>query len=487
MDGRRTLRHGLIAAGAMALLASFGCERPNPYKVSGEGQVGTDCPPVDDTTANATSGNATATAGPGATATSSSTGEQATTGGAGAGGPGPQLTELDERVLDYSEALRTASLKLVGDLPTLDEVYQLGDAAAADKPAVYESLIDDMLKDSRFAEQMIRFYQKTFKGSDIGNPGVEPSRDTAPVYAARLVVEGQDWRNIVLATSNTCPTWDGTNGVFVDGECNNGITPAGILTDPGLMSLFYGNLALTRNRAVHEIFLCRSANSAGGAEPTANPSKVGPPAAPVVACQDSTECDNDLECINNFCTNDHCGVEAPKNFTQAWPMDSIAGICNGGRVNFHEWNTTVVCANCHGTWNHRAPLWAKFDAQGMHQSTFQVLVPVPGEPVAALSDFLPPDELAKPKPFAWKFSADDSLRVADLAELGQKISEDDEVLACAVKRSYNWVMSRGDIIDRDATVPTTVAAQHLTTFKNNNYDMKATLKALFMHDDFLRF
>jgi hypothetical protein len=494
MDGRMMLKRSVFAVGVVALFAVYGCERPNPYKIGGEGQQGTNCPPIDGATASATGATAAVTTGVGVTA-SSGTGQQATTGGAGAGGPGPQLTELDERVLDYSEAFRTASLKLVGTLPALDQIYQLSDAADVDKLAVYTTLLDNMFADTRFIEQMIRYHRQIFKISDRANPGKSPSRDTAPVFASRVVAEGQDWRNIIKATSNTCPTWDGDNKVFVDGECNNGITPVGILTDPGIMAVYYGNMAFRRNRFVHETFLCRSANSSGGAEPSDIPSQIGPPAAPQEDCTETSDCTIGMQCESGKCTNERCGVAAPGNYTQPWPMDQLAGICNGGNINFHEWNTTVVCANCHSTWNHRAPLWAKFDQSGMYIASdppnnkvdFQVHVPVPGDPLALLSDWLPASEAAKAKPFAWKYSADDSQRVANLGELGDRMAADEEVLSCAVKRSYNWAMSRGDIIFRGAAVPNTVIAEHLAVFKANNYDMKATFRAIFLHDDFLRF
>ena len=59
--------------------------------------------------------------------------------------PPKPKTVLDERVLDYLEALRTASFKLVGNAPTLDQIESLRTTPDMDKPAKYEAMIDDIL------------------------------------------------------------------------------------------------------------------------------------------------------------------------------------------------------------------------------------------------------------------------------------------------------------------------------------------------------
>src|SRR5437763_11247495 len=79
----------------------------------------------------------------------------------GAGGAGGSSS--DPRVLDYGEALRTASLKLVGEVPDLGDLIALRDAAAADKPLVYQKLVDGMLADARFGRQMIAYWRDVFR------------------------------------------------------------------------------------------------------------------------------------------------------------------------------------------------------------------------------------------------------------------------------------------------------------------------------------
>src|SRR5690348_13071256 len=45
------------------------------------------------------------------------------------GSQSKEHTALDDRVLDYNEALRTASLKLIRALPTLDQIREVADSA----------------------------------------------------------------------------------------------------------------------------------------------------------------------------------------------------------------------------------------------------------------------------------------------------------------------------------------------------------------------
>jgi hypothetical protein len=438
MDRGTIIKRSLLVA-SFALLGAYGCERPNPYKLEGDTSAHEDCPP--------TNNNGQGNNGQGA-----NTGQ----GGEGAGTQG-NMTELDAREVDYSEALRVASIKLVGNLPTVDQIYDLSEEPEATRADKYAELVDQMLDDPRFTVRMLNYWREVFKmfgeGVPIDIDGTitdVPSRETATVFAARMVVEGRPWTDLLLASSDTCPTFDETTGTFVPGECGNGITPAGVLTDPGIHSLFWGNLAFRRQRFIHETFLCRNANAPGGAEPTNDPSDVGP-----------------------------CGEESPPpNFNSPWPMTSISGECSGGPVDFHEYNATVVCANCHSTWNHRAPLLANFDRLGQYMATPQVLVPVEGSPFAVRTDWIPDGEST-----AWKFG----MPAADLKELGEVMAADPEVVACGVKRMWNYAMSRGDIVDNEAPVPDSVIADHVVSFEANNYNMRAVLRDILLSDDFVRF
>ncbi len=434
-------KRGLLLA-SVALLAAQGCERPNPNKLSGDATAHEDCPPI-----NPTGGQG-------------NNGQGANTGTGGAGGTMPTASELDERDLDYNQALKVASLKIVGNLPTLDQIYELANEPEATRADKYAELVDEMMNDDRFERRMIAYWRNVFKqygdgvpidddDNDATPPVAVPSRETAPVFAARMVVEGRPFTDLMLASADTCPTYDEVTGTFVSGDCANGVT-VGVLSDPGTQSLFWGNLAFRRNRFFHEVFLCKNANAPGGAEPTDTPSDVGP-----------------------------CGEGAPPaNYNSPWPMDSFAGECNGSPVDFHEYNATTVCANCHATWNHRAPLFANFDRFGMLQATPQVLVPVEGSPFAVREDWLPAGE-----PTAWKFG----MVANNLPELGQVMAGDPEVIACGVKRMWNYAMSRGDIVDNETPVPTSVITDFIGDFEANNYNMRKLLTDILLSDDFVRF
>lgn len=438
MHRRTGLRRGApraLLGASLALAVLYGCERDNPYELAGDASAHDDCPPITGTNDDPTGGQ----------------GADDPTGGQGAGTT-YDPNELDKRVVDYGEALRTASLKLVGNLPTLDQIYRIADTPEEGQAAEYEEMIDEMLDDPRFSVRMIEYWRNVFKmyGDDVqimGQPA--PSRETAPVFAAQVVVEGRPWTDLLTAQSGTCPTYDASTNSFVAGDCANGITPAGVLTDPGIHSLYWGNLAFRRNRFFHEVFLCRNGNAAGGAEPTSDPSTVGA-----------------------------CGEEPPPNYNSPWPMSSIAGPCNGGQVDFHEYNTTVVCANCHATWNHRAPLFANFDRFGMYFDSPQVLVPVEGSPLAVRTDWLPDGE-----PTAWKYE----MPASDLTELGQVMASDPDVMTCAVKRVWNYAMSRGDIVDNETPVPGSVVAEYVDHFETNNLSVLATLRAILLSEDFVSF
>jgi hypothetical protein len=429
--GARTL----LGAGLLSAMAAGGCSRNDPNQLIATG--GGVCPTTGaGMTTGPTGGMVTTGAGMGGAG-----GAHAMTGSGGAGGVGGGHTgtALDGRVLDYNEALRTASFKLVGNAPPLQDILDLKNAA--DQPTAYANLIAKMMMDPRFTVRMIAFWQNTMK---MGGPasGMTPSFDTGPTYAARLVVEGQPFTNLFTATTNTCPTYDTVNQKFVDGSCTNGApVVAGILTDPGALAQYYGNMAFRRNRFYQEVFVCQ----AQPAELSATPIPMG-----------------------------------AGDYTSPWPFESIAGTDNGGTINFHD-TSSAICANCHSTSNHRAPLWGNFDANGQYQSTIQVHVPVAMLPFAQMSDWLP--QTPTPEPTAWKFG----VPAPDLGAMGAAMAADPQVLGCAVKRMWNYAMSKGDIIIDAADVPDDVVATFNAMFISNGYNLGAVLQAMLVSPDFVRF
>lgn len=439
---RGSLR-ALLGAGLFAALATGACTKNDPNELLGG--TGTCTDTTTTTSGNASSsssGSTTSTTTTSATTTVTTTSGVggAGTGGAGTGGAGggaggdkPTGTVLDKRVVDYNEALRTASFKLVGNAPTLQQMLDL--KGAAQKDQAYAALVDQMLMDTRFAARMIAFWQNTMRMGGAAS-GTKPSRDTAPTFAARIVFEGRPYTDLFTATQHTCPTFDGK--VFVDGECPNGPITAGVLTDPGAQSQYFGNLAFRRNRFYQETFACRKQP----AELSATPIPMG-----------------------------------AGSYTSPWPFQSIAGTDNGGRIDFHD-VSSAICANCHSTANHRAPLFANYDADGRYQATIQVEVPVAGLPLAVMTDWLPAGEGT-----AWKIG----VPAADIGQLGAAMAADEEVLSCAVKRMWNYAMSKGDIVIDAADVPDSVIAPFFTDFKAHNYDLREVLRSMLVSPDFVRF
>ncbi len=343
-------------------------------------------------------------------------------------------TALDDRVTDYGEALRTASLKLNGALPTLVDIQKL--AKAKDQKSAYEAAVDKMFADDRFQERMIKWWKDVFRmGDDGGQPKGRPSRDTAPTFAARVIAEEQPFTDMLTQETNTCPTYDMTNHKFVDGECNNGVTKAaGVLTNPGAMYQFFSHMAFRRVRWVQEIFVCTKLPT----EFASKPSKVH-------------------------------GAE----YTSPWPFASVAT----APINFQD-TSSVVCANCHTTANHRAPLFGNFDDKGMYQSTVQVQTPTVMPTTTKMSDWLAAGETTH-----WLHGDP----VADLPALGAAMATDPDIADCAVTRAYNFAFSKGDAVTDLATIPDSVLNPYRAQFLNEGMNLKATLKKIFKSEDFTKY
>ena len=348
--------------------------------------------------------------------------------------------KLADRQVDYNAALRIASLRLTGELPTLADIKALAAAATpAEAKAIYEATVAAYLDPAhpvygpRFARMMVKMWRDAFK---MGGGML----DTAPVFAARITVENRPFAEMFTATADTCPTFDRNAGTFAAGECNNGVAMhAGVLTNPGMNAHFYSNLAFRRTRWVQETFAC-----------TAFPTELGGP--PV-------------------------DIGAAEPFTSPWPFDSISGTSNGGTINFLD-TSAVICAKCHSTMNHIAPLFAYFDEQGQLKGDIQVKTPNDGAPTAKMSDWLPAGQTT-----AWRFG----VATPDLTSLGQAMANDPKVAECAIARLWNYAMGAGDIVDTLAAVPSEVIAAQVAAFQADGGKLRDALYAVFTSDDFVRF
>lgn len=337
---------------------------------------------------------------------------------------------LGERELDYGAALRTASLRLRGTLPSLVEIRYV--QGAADRRVAYEQLIDQFLDDERFTHRMIDFWRDTFR---MGGGAL----DSAPLFATQLVVEDRDFTEVVTATSGTCPTYDRETNTFTAADCDNGVgTHAGLLTHPAVMRHFDSNLAFRRVRWVQEVFAC-----------TPFPAEIAMPV--------------------------DIGGAAP--YTAPWPFESIAGAENGGRIDFHDLSS-VTCANCHATMNHIAPLFAQFDEQGMWQDTIQVRLPLDESPAAARTDWLPDGEGT-----AWRLGEP----TPDLPALGVALAADEDVERCTVTRVWNWAMGHGDVVGNVDVVPEDVVRTYIEAYTSSGHRVRPMVRAIFTSSDFVRF
>src|SRR5690606_29058206 len=113
----------------------------------------------------------------------------------------------------------------------------------------------------------IKFFKDTFRTGQVGNVQQgQVSKDFAANFAAQLTVEGKSYNELFTANANTCPTFafdDAANtATFTAANCPapaNQIAQAptvGVLTDPGLQSQYFANMAFRRVRFIQETFVC---------------------------------------------------------------------------------------------------------------------------------------------------------------------------------------------------------------------------------------
>lgn len=337
---------------------------------------------------------------------------------------------LDKRKIDYGAALRIASLKLVGEVPTMEQIKGL--EGAADPKVFYESTLDALLADPRFASSQVKYWKDTFKS------GGNAKLDAAAHFAAKTVVEDRPYTDLLTATSGTCPTFDAAAGTFTAADCAGGGPTVGVLSDAGLMQQYFAPLAFRRVRFVQETFVCAKLP----VEYSQNPTGFG------------------------------AGI-----YTGPYELTSISGSLTdpAARVDFHDSKSTM-CVNCHVTLNHAAPLFAFFDQDGAYDAS-EPQVFLPDEQRAELEDWLPPGEGT-----FWRYGKP----AADLAAYGAAMAADPDVARCAVTRAWNFAFSRGNVVDDASPVPKAVSDALLPAFQSG-FKVKALLRAIFTSDDFIRF
>lgn len=350
---------------------------------------------------------------------------------------------LAARKTDTSTALRTTVLRLSGRLPSLGEVQVL---AASDgeeqKKATYAAILDEYLQGDKhradLQQMLIWYWRNVMKmGEDNDANANSSGLDSAPLFAAHLALSGRSMLELFTASEGTCPSLQ--NGVIVLANCNNAVaTHAGVLSNPDAMRHFASNMAFRRVKWVQETFMCSSMP----AEYVAEPKPVG-----------------------------NSGLL----YTTPWPIESIAGRSNGGSVDFHDLDS-MVCANCHGTLNHQAPLFGLFNGAGVFVADFAV--PLPGGGNARFSDWLSDGQTT-----AWRFGKP----AADLPALGRALAADPGAARCMVARVWAWAMGKPDVVTSKLVIPDEVLAPLLEQFVASNYNFRVLLRAAFMSEDFTKF
>ena len=345
--------------------------------------------------------------------------------------------KLAEREVDYSAALRIASLRLTGELPTLVEVERIANALDDQtKRTAYEELVRGYLAGPKFTRQMVAFAKDTLR---MGDDPEKPQLDAAPAFYAQVIVDNRSYLDLLTATAGTCPTYDPIANTFAAADCNNSGVTAGLLTHPAMHEHFFGNLAFRRVRWVQEMFACTTFPAEMAEAPT--------------------------------------DVSGATPYTGKFPFTSIAGKANGGRVDFLS-TSSVICANCHSNMNHIAPLFAHYDQAGRYSPAFVAPLPLPNEPAVAQSDYLPTGE-----GMAWRFG----VPVTDMTSLAAAMAADKAIAECAVARVWNWAMGKADIVDGGARVPSATIEQHVNAFVSGGYKLRDTMYGVFTSDDFTKF
>lgn len=345
--------------------------------------------------------------------------------------------KLDARKPDYNAALRIASLRLIGELPTMTQINLVANAADdAGKKAAYEGLVDSFLADPRFSRQMMVYFRDLFRmGGTVNTVDLE----TAPAFAASLAVANDSYMKLLTATTGTCPTFSAATNTFTAANCANNVTThAGVLTNPGMNAHFTSNFAFRRVDWVQRTFNCQKFP----ADLSETPETYG-----------------------------------GKLYTGKFPWLSVAGKTNGGRVDFHDVQS-VVCMGCHNVMNHIAPLFANFNETGQMTAAIAVKTPLGANDLARATDFLPAGE-----PFAYRLGQ----ATPDLPSLGTAMAADPEVARCAVKRFVNWAQGKEEITTALTLVPDTVIQTQTEAFVASGFKIKDLIRGVFTSDDFVKF
>lgn len=373
---------------------------------------------------------------------------------------------LAARQIDYFRALRIASLKLRGSLPTLAEIREL--QASFSPGETYAAIIRRILDGKRadgtdisphpVLPQMQNFWRNTLVLDAPPNADIGASdRESAPLFAAMVTLsDTRPYTQLFDSNSNECWTLNGsgvpTMGACActGGTCFTGAAPnAGIIANPAFQAANYGNMSFHRVRMIQEIFVCR----------------------PMPA--------------------------EPSGIWDATYTPPVGGVLPATPIQFSS-TDSVVCANCHQTINKQAPLFSTIDDKGVTRACadpatcdYQVMVPVSPVRAMRLADLL---VLSNGVPqLGWRAGAP----AGNLSQFGSAMAADPEVARCMVSRLWYFLMSRREIAIDPVRPPSSMVNQWLAVL-NASTDpisgaprapktLKAVLLSMLTSDDFVRF
>ena len=97
-------------------------------------------------------------------------------------GSSDQFTQaLNSRVIDYNQALRTAALRLTGQLPSMADQATITNAPdAASQATAYQTLITTYMNTPAFSQEMFYFWRDTFKQGETAILDTAPVKPDAP-------------------------------------------------------------------------------------------------------------------------------------------------------------------------------------------------------------------------------------------------------------------------------------------------------------------
>ena len=141
----------------------------------------------------------------------------------------------------------------------------------------YSAQLDKYLADPRFALQIKSYFSDMMKmgGTLAGRQRREPRRSTSASTRRRPSPPSWSSRTSRSPTSSrrrpTPARRSARRAAFTDAACAvaNGLTTAGILTDPGAMAQFFSNMAFRRVRWIQETFVCTQFPTEFSATPVA--------------------------------------------------------------------------------------------------------------------------------------------------------------------------------------------------------------------------